>query len=233
MGVDLDGGPLGIRPWMLREIASSCGGGSPLARMLRADIAFIGVPELADMGGVEDDDPRWKGPVEAYRRLLTDTSAEATARIRRHLLSTPAVEEVLYDDLLVDPVTRAVAERLGNSTAGIAMLTRSHEDMALQQVDASDDDHTVAISIEDVEYEEEVRPFLAIAFEIAESVQLEPGRLEILFDVPDVIGSALAGRPLRDFLTHPLLDPFDVRIRGLSGESLELDYDGMAVSPFD
>ena len=204
MSFALRTGPLGIRPWMLREIATSAGGASPLARMVRADLSFIGAPEVADMGSVPDDDPRWDAPLAAYARLLTDRSPEATAHIRRHLLTHEGMEGHLYDTVMVDPVVAHVAERLGNSVPGMVMLTRSHEDMALHWADGpSEDDATVAIDLVDVGWRDEVRPFLTIAFEIADGIQLEAGRLEILSEVPETVGTALPGMLLSDFISHP------------------------------
>lgn len=229
MSFSLRPGPLEMRPWMLREVATSARGASPLARMIRADLAFIGAPEVADMGSVDDADPRWDAPLAAYRRILTDRSPEATTRIRRHLMTHEGMEGHLYDTVMVDPVVANVAGRLGNSVAGLVMVTRSHEDMALHWADGPDEaDDTVAIDIVDVEWRDEVRPFLTIAFEISDGVQLEAGRLEILSQVPETVGAALPGMPLSRFISHPLLDPFEVRIRSFDGLSLHLDYDELA-----
>lgn len=229
MGFQLRPGPLGVHPWILREIASAAGSDSPNARMTRSDLAFIGAPQVADMAMTADDDPAWDAPMAAFARLLTDRSPEATARILAHVTSVAGMDGELYDTIMVDPIIDHVATMLGNSVAGLVMMTRIHEDQALNWADAGDgDERTVAIDLEDVGYGDEVLPFLTIGFEIAEGIHLEAGRLEVLQRLPESIGAALPGMRLRDLISHPLLDPFDVRIRSFDGMSVQLDHDATA-----
>jgi hypothetical protein len=230
MGFDPGRGPLRVDPWMLREIAMATGGNSPHARMVREDLAFIGAAGIADMASVKDDDPAWNEPMDAFVRLLTDRSPAATARIGRHVLRVADMDGSSYGDIMVDPVIAHVAATLGNSVAGLVMMTRIHEDQALNWRDGGDD--TVAINLEDVEHEGGILPFLTIGFEIAPGIQLEAGRFEVLSHVPDTIASALPVMRLAEFISHPLLDPFEVRIRSFDGTALHLDYDGMATTVF-
>lgn len=233
MALTAIGRPLSIAPWMLREIASSCGGASPHARMVRSDLAFLGIPEMVNMSGVDDDDPAWDPIIAAYRTLLTDASPRAATRILAHIQRSPSMDDTLYGSILVDPITRGVVEAMGNSLAGLVMMTRSHEDMALQVGDdLSGGTQSVAIDIDDVKHEGEVLPFLTMAMELGDGVHLEAGRLEITLDIPETMLTILPGMRLADFISHPLLDPHDTRIRSWDGISLHLDYDGMATSAF-
>lgn len=237
MAFRLCAGPLRVQPWMLREIASAAGGDSPNARMTHSDLAFIGAPEVADMAMTAEDDPAWDAPMAAFARMLTDRSPEATARILAHVTSVAGMQGEVYDTIMVDPVIGSLATTLGNSVAGLIMMTRIHEDQALNWADApegEDDaaDATVAVNLEDVLYEGEVLPFLSLGFEIADGIQLEAGRLEVLTPVPETIAASLPGRRLADFISHPLLDPLEVRIRSFDGIALNLDHDGMATRAF-
>lgn len=217
-------GPLTVPSWILAEL-SSAADGTVQGRRTRADMGVMGLGHLIGIQAT-----LWSRHVHIIDRMLADHSREFLWKVRRHLSEHPSPEHD-YAHLRIDPVTSAALEGMSTSIAGVTMLTRCPEDRLLMPAGA-DEAHTMAIDIVEIVHEGEQEPFLLVTLPLGGGLTWEVDRIHGITSMPDTIAAGIAGAPLRDVVSHPLLDAMPLRVREWDGETLRVEIDGRAARVF-
>lgn len=215
--------------WVLEELASKAGGDSitPPVWDMRDDLAVMGLGGLWEMAGVSADDPRWSDWYDRATAAIGSQDAATTQRVADHLIARPGNRGGDWDRLLVDPVTMDVIDGRGANPVMLALMTRLHDDMVLEPMGGEGGQPLLlAIGIHDALHDGAVEPFLLVGMDLG-GVSWECDRVEMLTgDIPATLAIAIEGRPLRDVVSHRLLDRHDMTVVEWSAPNLIIRHDG-------
>jgi len=197
--------------------------GSDYGRLVADDLEFLGMGELAKRRQARI----WKPHVALMDAVLTDRSPGFAAAVRDRMISRPD-SMVLYDQLLIDPVTRDFVDRRGNALAGLVMLHR----VALHARLTSDDLGGEVVDMEVIN-RNDVHILLELDIPLAPDVSWLPGRVRLRRGLPSTISATVVGRRVKEIVSHPLLDDHGMTIVGWDGIDLQVQYDVPPTSVFD
>lgn len=215
--------PLRMCPDDIVDIADNVSGTDYYGRLIADDLKFLGMGELAKKRQARI----WKPHIALMDAVLTNRSPGFAAAVRDRMLSRPD-PNVLYDQLLVDPVTRGFVEKRGNALAGLVMLHR----VALHARLTSDDLDGGVVDMEVVS-RNDVHILLELDIPLAPDVSWLPGRVRLRRGLPSTISATVVGRRMKEIVSHPLLDDHGMTIVGWDGIDLQVQYDEPPTSVYD
>jgi hypothetical protein len=205
--------PLRMCPDSITDIADAADN-TTCGRLLTDDLDFL------EMGDLAMRRPRvWQPYIDRMDAVLVDRSADFASAVRNRMTRRPD-PNILYDELLVDPVTRGFVERRGNGLAGLVMLHRLAKDATI----TSDDMHGDTMDL-DVVSRHDRHILLDLDIPLGVDVTWRSNRMRLMRGLPSTISATVVGRRMSDVVSHPLIDGHGMTITGWDGVDLEVECD--------
>lgn len=199
------------------------------------DDVVLRVIELADMdeNPLDIDDPVVRGSdamETAVQAALTGLDASAADRVEQALTRLLSARTDPTCD--IDMITAALLVHEGVDPLTVAWLSAACNGLEV----TDDDDMDTIISVD-----ADIRPHESMLCEtvtrIGDHAWWKAGGVLMLNDMPDTTITAASGRKLRDILSHPVLDTYDITVENVEPERdgvpahLECHLPAMAATP--